>query len=90
MKNEYFYILFREIWIAKRISMQQERWFWKVCSTMDPLKCSNMWTFTPNLKDHNLSSYEAHIMNPPLLFYDKKSNQHRRFLDALRYTCEDD
>jgi len=80
----------REVWISERILSLRRTWFWKVCSPGDPLKCSNMWTFTPEMKDHSILSYENHIMSPPVIFYDKRHNQHLTWLEALQYTCETD
>jgi len=80
----------REIWMAKKIAVPftPTTWYWKVCAKLDPSGCSKRWTLTPNLKDHDVASYEKRIMNPPNLYYDQKSKKYTKWANVLKETCE--
>lgn len=77
----------REIWIAKKAFSKPKKWLWKVCAKLDPFRCSNRWALTPNLKDHEIASYEKRIMNPPDLYYDEKYKKYTSWSDAVKGTC---
>lgn len=62
--------------------------YWRVCNKEEQLMCSNFYTLTPNINDHDLEAYGKFIMDPPEMFKDRMKYNRNSFESALMNSCQ--
>ena len=62
--------------------------YWKICNKMDPSSCSNT-ALKITFDDHQMAEYMKEVLSPPDLFFDRNGKEHKRWGEALEFSCLD-